>query len=140
MNDKNSTRINVETLNDELDKLKDNGVIDKYESKNNDSKLPYIVQKDNYEFSIDENGKVTDKTVDTGNDEEIITTGEVAQDLKTYIGQEVLGYECQSDGVDSWKVFYADENNVYLIASDYITYDKAPNGKNGTPIDKGYNH
>ncbi len=46
-------------------------------------------------------------------------------------GAIVKGYECEnSAGVKDWKIFYADENNVYLIAADYIHKDYCPGSAN----------
>ena len=36
--------------------------------------------------------------------------------------------------VETWRIFYADENNIYLIADDYIEPADAPNGKGGRPV------
>ena len=59
---------------------------------------------------------------------------DVATNPKEYYGAEVTGYSCESTGVAKWRIFYADNNNIYLIADDYITAENAPNGKNGTAI------
>ena len=51
----------------------------------------------------------------------------------TDYGATVKGYDCEnSAGVNSWKIFYADESNIYLIADDYIHYDYCPPSKNYT--------
>ena len=50
-----------------------------------------------------------------------------ATDKSEYYGVIVKEYECtNSAGVNEWKIFYADENNIYLIADDYIHYDYCP--------------
>lgn len=47
-------------------------------------------------------------------------------------GNEVNGYECTNNGaVSKWKLFYADENNVYLIAETCISYSDIPSNANG---------
>ncbi len=59
-----------------------------------------------------------------------ITAGDVPA---TDYGAIVNGYECtNSAAVNSWKIFYADEENVYLIADDYIHYNYCPPSKNYT--------
>lgn len=50
-----------------------------------------------------------------------------ATDKSKYYGAIVKGYTCaNSEGVNNWKIFYADNNNIYLIADDYIKKDFAP--------------
>ena len=59
--------------------------------------------------------------------EEGITASDIAKDISA-IGKEVTGYECtNSAGINKWLIFYADENNIYLIANDYIYKDYCPN-------------
>ena len=66
------------------------------------------------------------------------TAKEIAQKPSEYYGKEIKGYTCANDqAVNAWKIFFADENNIYIIADDYISYQYAPNGKNGTEITKG---
>ncbi len=58
-----------------------------------------------------------------------------AADKRVYYGAEVTGYTCASAGVSKWRIFYADSNNIYLIADDYINFKDAPNSKSGNAID-----
>ena len=51
-----------------------------------------------------------------------------------YYGSQVIGYTCSSPGVSSWRIYYADNTNIYLIADDYISYQYAPNGQAGSQI------
>ena len=46
-----------------------------------------------------------------------------------YYGKSITNYS--ANGVDKWKIFYSDGNNVYLISSDYVDVDKLP-AKSGT--------
>ena len=41
-----------------------------------------------------------------------------------------------ANGVTGWKIFYADTNNIYLIADDYVDVAKLPKGTNeaGQPV------
>lgn len=41
-----------------------------------------------------------------------------------YYGKSITNYS--ANGVDKWKIFYSDGNNVYLISSDYVDVDKLP--------------
>ena len=57
------------------------------------------------------------------------------EDKSEIYGAEVKGYDCENNaGVESWKLFYADNENVYLIASNYINKNYCPNGRGGTSI------
>ena len=47
-------------------------------------------------------------------------------------GATVNGYDCEnSAGVNAWKIFYADDSNIYLIAGDYIPYNYIPSNSKG---------
>ena len=68
---------------------------------------------------------------------DIVTAGDIAkvEDKSEIYGAEVKGYDCENNaGVESWKLFYADNENVYLIASNYIHKDYCPDGIGETPI------
>lgn len=44
-----------------------------------------------------------------------------------YYGKIITNYSCPNNpGVNSWKIFYATEDNIYLIADNYISYDYCP--------------
>lgn len=65
------------------------------------------------------------------NEEEILKDTITAADVKEhpviYCGKEVTGYSCtNSAGVEKWKIYHADDNNIYLIADNYISYDYIP--------------
>ena len=62
-----------------------------------------------------------------------ITATVVANNPSEYFGKEVTDYECiNGAGVNAWKIFYADDNNIYLIADDYIHNDYCPPSANQT--------
>ena len=66
-----------------------------------------------------------------------ITTKDIAnsEDKGIYYGAEVTGYECKnSEAVAIWRIFYADENNIYLIADDSINPVYAPKTKTGKTL------
>lgn len=39
----------------------------------------------------------------------------------------------QTNG-DHWRIFYADDSNIYLVADDFANYKYMPNGKNGAAL------
>ena len=50
-----------------------------------------------------------------------------SENKSEYYGAIVTGYECpNSAAIENWKIFYADENHIYLIADDYIHYTYCP--------------
>lgn len=54
-------------------------------------------------------------------------------DKSKYYDEIVTGYECEySEAVKEWRIFYADEKNIYLIAGDYISYSYCPSSANYT--------
>ena len=68
---------------------------------------------------------------------EIVTAEDIAkvEDKSKIYGAIVNGYDCENNaGVESWKLFYADNENIYLIASNYIHKDYCPDGIDETPI------
>ena len=53
-----------------------------------------------------------------------------ASDKSGFYGKKVNGYTCtNSAGVQDWQIFYADDNNIYLIASNYISSAYCPGSK-----------
>ena len=68
---------------------------------------------------------------------DVVTAEDIVkvEDKSDIYGATVNGYDCENNaGVESWKLFYADNENVYLIASNYINKNYCPNGIGGTPI------
>ena len=57
----------------------------------------------------------------------------VAADIPaTDYGAIVKGYDCtNSAAVNNWLLFYADDNNIYLIADNYISYNYIPTNSSG---------
>ena len=97
-----------------------------------------LAEGTNYELKVevtDKAGLTTEKVTTIKTLEKQGTmASEVAQNASTYYGKEVIGYTCQNQGVSKWRIFYADESNIYLIADDYISYQYAPDGKGGRKI------
>ena len=62
---------------------------------------------------------------------------EIAGKATEYYGQIVEGYNARYDttGNNNWRIFMADESNIYLIAEDYMHYNYGPT-KNGELLDQ----
>lgn len=58
----------------------------------------------------------------------VVSAKDVAEDTNTYYGQLVENYNVE--GVDDWRIFYADDNNIYLIADDFVSSKHIPNSAN----------
>ena len=64
-----------------------------------------------------------------------MTGAEVAENPNEYYGKTITNYTCpNSAGVSAWQIFHADENNIYLIANDYVHRNYIPKGKEGSSI------
>ena len=71
----------------------------------------------------------------------IVSPGDIASKPEKHYGGEVTNYTTPSgDPNVKWRIFYADEENVYLIASDYIHYNYVPTGRKGTTLYKNTNY
>ena len=56
----------------------------------------------------------------------------VSKEPKKYYGEYVLNYSTGNSELDDnvdWRIFYADENNIYLIASDYVANKYLPKAR-----------
>ena len=97
----------------------------------------YINLTQNTDYTI--RVKIKDKA---GNEKELTqvartkkkgdTATVVAQNPTVYYGKEVENYGVSYGSSNKWRIFYADEENIYLITDDYIHYDYAPRSKNYT--------
>ena len=66
---------------------------------------------------------------------EYVTAKDILNMPKKYIGGTVINYECEvPEAVEKWKIFYADDTNIFLIADDYIHGVFFPEGKKGTKM------
>lgn len=75
----------------------------------------YIVEYGKYEFVLDKNTLEILNTQQSQEKEEIV----LVQNIKSMnYGDDVIGYI--ANGIDEWKIFYNDGNNVYLISKDYV--------------------
>ena len=95
--------------------------------------FPVEVQMDGHNFTVDANGVISDKGTGGGGNTPSggISSSEIANaaDKSEYYGAIVNGYELPS-GTNTdvkWKIFYADESNIYLIADNYVERVNLPN-------------
>lgn len=63
-----------------------------------------------------------------------VTAKDIAKNPIKYYGELVTNYTCPSEGVETWRIFYADETNIYLIANHYLTQDNIPSSPSGIKI------
>ena len=69
---------------------------------------------------------------------EIVDSTDIANNPEKHFGGYVTNYTTPSgDPNVKWRIFYADESNVYLLADDYIHYDYAPTSANNTLYNNG---
>ena len=124
-------------LSDVIEKLEENG----YETGEKDGKNYIKIGEYYYEIKL-ENAQVSiakerPEGITVGSSK--ITAKKIAQtaDKTGIYGEKVTNYICpNTTGVSTWRIFYADTENIYLIADDYISFENAPNGKKNTPITK----
>ena len=85
---------------------------------------PFIVQyPTGRTYTVDTNGKISENGDFSASD--------IANNPDLYYGKAVINYDCtNNEAVDSWQIFYADDENIYLIASNKILYNYVPNSKN----------
>lgn len=61
-----------------------------------------------------------------------------SEDIKnsatSFYGSEVVGYSCESAGVSKWRIYYADDTNIYLISDFYIHASYTPSSPSGYGI------
>ena len=66
-----------------------------------------------------------------------MSSTEIARNPTEHYGGYVTNYTTPSgDPNVKWRIFYADESNIYLIASDYVHYDYCPTGAKGSILYK----
>lgn len=65
--------------------------------------------------------------------EKYIDQKTIMESPKIYYGCQV-NYEAENKDAAKWRIFYADSDNIYLIADNYIHYSYVPRGRNGSEI------
>ena len=126
-------------LSEVIGKLEENG----YETAEKDGKNYIKIGDYYYEIKL-ENEQVSiarEKTegITGENGGSGITASQIAQttDKTGIYGEKVTNYTCpNTTGVSTWRIFYADTENIYLIADDYISFENAPKGKKETGLYK----
>ena len=64
-----------------------------------------------------------------------ITNEEISNNPEKYYGKEVTNYnDTPNNASVGWQIFHADEENIYLIAKDYVHKDYIPDGAKGSAI------
>ena len=69
----------------------------------------------------------------------VISLSEVVSNADEFYGSDITNYTSEN-GYNTWKIFYADSNNIYLIASDNIPNTTDLKGKDGSSFIKGNNN
>ena len=108
------------------------------ESKNKNPTMEDVIEELKNKNVIDKDNQVNEETgAITTNDPTYIIEGKlnnympeifVANKIQASdFGAIVNGYECKNNlAINNWQIFYADENNIYIIADDYIPYEYIP--------------
>ena len=134
-----SARTRSETAALELDKLKEEIANQGGTATNNE--FPLSVTIDGKTFTVANTGVVTATGSSTTNPNPPASTDTLkASDIaaktdKTKIyGATVTGYTLPSGTTTDvkWKIFYADNSNIYLIADNYVERANLPNSTDGT--------
>ena len=128
-------------LSDVIEKLEENG----YETGEKDGKNYIKIGEYYYEIKL-ENEEVSiarEKTEGITVGCSKITAKKIAQtaDKTGIYGEKVTNYTCpNTTGVSTWRIFYADTENIYLIADDYINIDNVPKKEKIEDNDSSGNH
>ena len=78
-------------------------------------------------YVVNTNGKVSEELV--------ITASDIANNPILFYGAYVKDYDCiNKDAVSSWQIFYADDENIYLIADNRINVNYVPNTSSGKKV------
>ena len=128
-------------LSDVIEKLEENG----YETGEKDGKNYIKIGEHYYEIKL-ENAQVSiakERTEGITVESSKITAKQIAQtaDKTGIYGEKVTNYTCSNTtGVSTWRIFYADTENIYLIADDYINIDNVPKKEKIVDNDSSGNH
>ena len=82
----------------------------------------------------DKAGNEKEVTTVATTEKEVYNAAVISQNPELYYGKEVenygVKYDNTADANNKWRIFYADEENIYLITDDYIHADYAPDSAN----------
>ena len=116
-----------------VEKLREKG----YSIVENDNKYYINTNEKYYEVKLDsEQLSVAKDGINNLEDSVGIKASDIAQsnNKKDFYGKKVKGYTCpNTSGVETWRIFYSDNDNIYLIADDYVTIENVPT-KNGKAL------
>ncbi len=107
--------------------------------------VPYVTNGEEKQVTFKITGKIQEeihtieKTIkldDKYKKPPVFTKEDIMNVPLEFIGKSVTGYNCDKQNACGWKILYADENNIYLIADDYVHYQDVPAGKRGTTVTK----
>lgn len=79
-----------------------------------------------YEDEVNKYLPNNDKTEGKLVDASAIAKATDTEKATNYYGKTVTGYTPVNETTVGWKIFYADESNIYLIADDYVELEKLP--------------
>ena len=95
--------------------------------------FPVNATVDGKSFTIDGDGNVTSTGSGNGPTDGISAKNIADMDDKTNIyGAIVTNYTPTTTTDVNWKIFYADNSNIYLIADNYVERTNLPNSTDGT--------
>ena len=94
---------------------------------------PFVVEfiDSGRDYVIDKEGNV--QTLEKG------TAVEISLNAKDYYGKYV-DYLPNNSADVKWRIFHSDDENIYLIAENYISSDYVPKTHKGTALNIGYNN
>ena len=119
--------LQVENKESEIGKTQLKVILDKYfndvpEDYTKDTELTAKIEYGSYKIKISTlySGIIKEKgimAIDIAN----------ATEKSEFYGAEIKGYEClNQETIEKWQIFYADTNNIYIIASNYIEEEAIP--------------
>ena len=101
--------------------------------KSDEAALDQNTKLDEYESEI--NAYLPGQNNGGGGQESGINANTIASATDTEKANNYYGKSVNytsANGVTGWKIFYADRNNIYLIADDYVDVAKLPKGTNAS--------
>ena len=106
---------------EKLEKYLPNGSINGSVKDQDDGSKKIKYQTDGKIFTIEVDNAGNVKVTGSSKVPEGITAEMVKDNPETYYGKRV---KYSANGIDDWKIFYADEDNIFLITTDYILRSK----------------
>ena len=119
-----------------------------YKFKIDEEEWTEIVESGEYTFTELTEGqtyKIVVKAVDNAGNETIARNCKNGENeglditptlVPEYYGKEVTNYESPVEGI-KWRIYHKDDENIYLIADDYVAYNNLPTSTVGTALNRG---